>query len=74
MTIDKVLDWILVLLTTYAHASELQAITAPLLISILYKSPQHPLSLYQPAVSSPAVPWQWLLTVEILHLMRSSPL
>jgi hypothetical protein len=32
------------LLTTYAHDSELQAITAPPLISTIHKSPQHPLS------------------------------
>jgi hypothetical protein len=31
--------------------------TAPSLISTLYKSPQHTLSLFQPAVSSPAVIW-----------------
>jgi hypothetical protein len=46
---------------------ELQAITAPPLITI-YKSLQYPLSFFQPAVSSPDVPWQWLLTVEILQL------
>jgi hypothetical protein len=34
------------LLTTYTHDMELQAITAPLLISIIHKSPQHPLSLF----------------------------
>jgi hypothetical protein len=35
---------------------------------------QHPLNLFQPDVSSPAVPWQRLLTVEILQLpaLRSS--
>jgi hypothetical protein len=40
----------------------------------IHKLPQHPLSLFQPAVSSPAVPWQRLLTVEILQLraLRSS--
>jgi hypothetical protein len=38
------------------------------LISTIHKSPQHPLSLFQPAVSSPAFPWQQLLTVEILQL------
>jgi hypothetical protein len=37
-------------------------------ISVLYKSPQHPLSLFLPAVSSPAVSWQQLLTMAILHL------
>jgi hypothetical protein len=56
------------LLTTYTHDSELQAITAPPLISTIHKSPHHPLSLLQPAVSSPAVPWQGLLTEEIVQL------
>jgi hypothetical protein len=46
------------LLTTYTHDTELQVITALSLISTLNKSQQHPLSLFQPAVSSPAVPWQ----------------
>jgi hypothetical protein len=32
------------LLTTYTHDSELQAITAPPLISKIHKSPQHLLS------------------------------
>jgi hypothetical protein len=55
------------------HDTELQVITAPPLISTLYKSPQQPLSILQPTVSSPAVPWQRLLTVEILqlHALRS---
>jgi hypothetical protein len=67
-------NWLMDLLTTYTHDSELQAITAPSLISTLYKSPQHTLSLFQPAVSSLAVPWQRILTVEILqlHALRSS--
>jgi hypothetical protein len=62
------------LLITYTHHSELQVITALSLISTFYKSPQHPLSLFQPAVSSSAVPWQRLLTVEIfqLHTLRPS--
>jgi hypothetical protein len=34
------------LLTTYTHHSELQAITALLLISTIHKLPQHPLSLF----------------------------
>jgi hypothetical protein len=55
------------LLTNYTPHSELQVITAPPLISTVHKSPQHPLSLYQPAVSSPTVPCQRLLTVEILQ-------
>jgi hypothetical protein len=61
-------DWRMDLLTIYTHDSELQAIRAPPLISTIPKSPQHPLCLFQSAVSSPAVPWQRLLTVEILQL------
>jgi hypothetical protein len=53
------------LLTTYIHDLELQVITAPLQIK---KSQQHSLSLFQLAVFSSAVPWQWLSTVEILEL------
>jgi hypothetical protein len=56
------------LLTIYTHDSELQIIKAPPLISTIHKSPQHTLSLFQPAVSSPTFPWQRLLTVEILQL------
>jgi hypothetical protein len=62
------LYWWIHLLITYTHDLELQTITAPLLISTIYKSPKHPLSLFQPAVSPPAVSWQRLLTVEILQL------
>jgi hypothetical protein len=62
------IDWILDLLSTYAHHSELHIIITLTLISTLHKSPQYPLSLFQPAVSSRAVPWQRLLTVEILQL------
>jgi hypothetical protein len=62
------MDLWLDLLTTYTHNSELQVITALPLISTIHKSPQQPLSLFQPAVSSPAVPSQRLLTVEILEL------
>jgi hypothetical protein len=40
------MDWWVELLTTYTHHSELQVITALSLISTLYKSPQHPLSLF----------------------------
>jgi hypothetical protein len=62
------------LLTSYTHDSELQAVTAPPLISTINKSQQHPLSCFQHAVSSLAVPWQRLLTVEILqlHALRCS--
>jgi hypothetical protein len=56
------------LLTTYTHYSKLQVISAPSLISTIHKLSRQPLSLIQPAVSSPAVPWQQLLTVEILQL------
>jgi hypothetical protein len=55
-------------LTTYAHNSKLQAITVQPLISAIHKSPQYTLSRLQLAVSSPAVPCQRLLTVEILQL------
>jgi hypothetical protein len=61
-------DWWMDLLTTCTHHWELQAITAPQLISTVHKSPQQPLSLFQPAMSSPAVSLQRLLTVEILQL------
>jgi hypothetical protein len=61
------------LLTTYTHDSELQALAAPSPISTIHK-PQHPLSLPQSAVSSPAVPWQRLLTEKIfqLHTLKFS--
>jgi hypothetical protein len=62
------LDWLVDLLTTYPQDWELQAIITLSLIYTLYKSLQHTLSLFQPAASSPAVPWQRLLTVEILQL------
>jgi hypothetical protein len=62
------LDWCMDLLTTYTNDSELQRITPPPLILTIHKSPQHALSLFQPAVSSPAFQWQRLLTVEILQL------
>jgi hypothetical protein len=43
VTLDRVLDWILDLVTTYTHNSELQAITAPSLMSTTHISPQHKL-------------------------------
>jgi hypothetical protein len=52
------------------HDSGLQAITAPPLIFTIHKLSQHPLNIFQPAMSLPAVPWQRLLTVEILQLQR----
>jgi hypothetical protein len=39
------IDWWMDLLTTYAHNSELQVITALSLISTIHRSPQHSLSL-----------------------------
>jgi hypothetical protein len=68
------LGWWMDSLTTYTHDSGLQAVTVPPSISTIHKSPQHTLSLFQPVVSSPTVPWQRLLTVEILqlHALRSS--
>jgi hypothetical protein len=68
------LDWWVDLLTIHTHGLELQAFTAPPLISTNHKSPQHPLGILQPAASSPAIHWQRLLTVEILelHALKSS--
>jgi hypothetical protein len=62
------------LLTTYTHDPELQTLTTLSLMYTLYRSLLHPLSLFQPAVSSPAVTWKRFLTVEILqlHALRSS--
>jgi hypothetical protein len=68
VTIDRVWIGELDLLTTCIHHSELHLITAPLLISTIHRSPHHSLSLFQPAVSSTAVPSRRLLTVEILQL------
>jgi hypothetical protein len=51
----------------YTHDSELQAIAPPPLVSKIHKSPQYPLSPSS-LLSAPAVPWQRLLTVEILQL------
>jgi hypothetical protein len=50
-------DWVLDILTTYTHPSELHVITV---ISTLYSSLQHPLSIFQPAVSSN---WRSLATI-----------
>jgi hypothetical protein len=59
------------LLTTYTHHSELQVIMAPLQIYKIPKSPKHP-KIFQLAVSSSAIPWQRLLTVDIVQLLLSS--
>jgi hypothetical protein len=55
------------------HDSEIEVIIAPSLISKIHSSPERPLSLFHPAVFSPTVPWQRLLTVEMLQipLLRS---
>jgi hypothetical protein len=47
VTLDRVLDWILDLLTTYTYNLELQLITAPSLISTLYSSLEHTVSCSQ---------------------------
>jgi hypothetical protein len=39
-------DWWMDLITTYTHHSEVQLITAPLLISTIHKLPQHMLSIF----------------------------
>jgi hypothetical protein len=49
-TVAFLRGWILDLLTTYTHNSERPLITAPLLISTLYKSPQQMGSFFQPAI------------------------
>jgi hypothetical protein len=67
VTIDGVWigEWILFI--TYTHDSELQVITASPLFSTIHRWPQHPLSFFKPAVNSPAVTCQRLLTVDILQ-------
>jgi hypothetical protein len=50
------------------HKARTTSNTGLPLFFTVHKSPQHPLSFFQPAVSSPAFPWQRLLTVEILQL------
>jgi hypothetical protein len=57
------MDWILDILITYTHHSELQVITALWIISTIHRSSQHQLKLFQTVD-----PWQRLLTVEILQL------
>jgi hypothetical protein len=65
------LGWRLDFLTTLTHDSRLHLIITPSLISTLYKSLQHTLNIFSLLWSSPVVPWQPLLTVEILQLPRS---
>jgi hypothetical protein len=52
----------------HLYARLVSTVTELSLSSTIHKSPQHQLSVFQPAVSSSAVPWQRLLTVEILQL------
>jgi hypothetical protein len=61
-------EWIDHLYTRLGSTSNYSATANP------HNSPQHPLSLFQPAVSSLAVPWQRLLTVEFLlfHALKPS--
>jgi hypothetical protein len=59
------LNWWMDLLTTYTRLGTTRSYNAT---ASHHKSPQHPLGLFQPAVSSLAVPWQRLLTLESLHL------
>jgi hypothetical protein len=54
--------------TDHLYTSFGTLITAPPLISTLYKSLQNPLNIFQPTASYPAVPWQRFLTEEILGL------
>jgi hypothetical protein len=63
------MDWWMDLLTTYTHHSELQQITVTLLISAHYSSLLQTISLLQPTVSSTAISWERILTVEILQLL-----
>jgi hypothetical protein len=67
-TLDGV--WIreLDLLTTYTHHSELHVTTALPLISTLYKSPQHPLSLFPTRCVCISRFLVTALTMEILQL------
>jgi hypothetical protein len=74
VTIDGGLDWLLDLLTAHTQDLELQAITVSSLISRVKKSPQHPLRVFRPTLSSQALSWQRLLIVRILqlHTLKSS--
>jgi hypothetical protein len=64
------MDWWMDFLTTYTHHSELRVIKMLSLISTIYNSQQRPLTFFYSLlyVSSPALPWKRLLTVEILQL------
>jgi hypothetical protein len=64
-------EWIYWSLHTRLRTTSNYSTTANLTI---HKSPKHLLNLFRPAVSSPPVPWQRLLTVEILNFMTSGPI
>jgi hypothetical protein len=57
VTKDGGLDWWMYLLAAYTHGSKIQAINS-------YTANLHNISL----LIFTSLPWQWLLTVEILHL------
>jgi hypothetical protein len=71
VTIDGVLDWMLDLLTTYTHNSELQAIMAPPLISTFHKSPA---KLFPACCALTSRSLAKFLTMQILqlHALKSS--
>jgi hypothetical protein len=54
------------LLATYTHDWELQVIAAPLLISTVHKSPQHPLSIFPTCCVFMSHPLAMALIVEII--------
>jgi hypothetical protein len=68
------LDCILDLLTTLTYNALLHLNTAPSLISTIYRSLAHKLSIFHPAVSSLVVGWWRLLTMASPLLQNSSPL
>jgi hypothetical protein len=53
---------------TYTHHSEMQGNIALSLISTIHSSPHRTISFLRPAVSSQALLWQRILTMEILQL------
>jgi hypothetical protein len=58
------MDWRMDLSTTYTHHSELQAIKKAIADFHTHILSQYLLNSFQPAASSPAAPWQRLLTEE----------
>lgn len=74
MAIDEILDWILNVLTTYIHVLELQVITGPPLIYMLYKPTQRPLNHFPTCCVFLCRTMATALRVEILqhHVIQSS--